>query len=249
MNDIEARIYHSQQGFLNIQTSDNLILFNYNQRCERAGAWNEFTLHSRGVIFDLSDGSCAAWPFPKFYDLRRSQVQNLNLVESISEKVDGHLGILYRRRDALRLATRGSFTSPSADVGTALLNEKYGLKFSDQISSNLTLLFEIVDPATRVIVDYGDQSSLTLLAVFDRFTRAEFSDMAVDEIANRYGFRRPMRYTPTIEFLNEQLRMNLPAEQQEGFVLRMRGGARVKVKTDAYWVRMMESIRERASRN
>lgn len=67
----------------------------------------------------------------------------------------------------MAIATRGSFTSEQAGHATAVLHTCYP-RFEPP--EGLTVLFEIVYPGNRIIVDYCDTDDLVLLGAVDTAT-------------------------------------------------------------------------------
>lgn len=141
-----------------------LFIYNYTQRCQFQGAWDEMTKMCRGLIADCN-GTVVARPFDKFFNLDEDQVclpNGLNF--TARDKMDGSLGILYKRPDGLlALATRGSFTSDQAVAGTEMLYEAIVDNPKLVFKDNLTYLFEIIYPENRIVVDYKGQRKLVFL--------------------------------------------------------------------------------------
>lgn len=236
--EVLAREPHIVAGWLRCDRLDDLILYNYTQRCVRERAWDVVTLNSRGIIFNWRTGECVARPFPRIFNYDET-VGELpwKQVLSIEEKLDGHLGILYRHHGRLRITTCGRFESDSALLGTELL-QQHNLVDLDE---RLTLLFEIVSPWTRVVIDYGERHELVLLAAIDRHGHDEQSLATCDELAARYGFSRPARFLNTYETLNTLLAAGETDPHCEGFVVRFgeeQGPLRVKFKTQSYLARL-----------
>jgi RNA ligase len=144
----------------------DLYLYNYTERCQFERHWTPETLACRGLIVD-HDGQVVARPFGKFFNLGEPGAPEPPAGEpfEVTPKVDGSLGIAYRLDGEWRLATRGSFTSEQAQVGTAMLAD-YDLDAPDEA----TPLFEIVYPENRIVVDYGETRELVLLASIDKET-------------------------------------------------------------------------------
>ena len=112
-------------------------------------------------------------------------------IQSITEKIDGSLGILYRTNGEYRVATRGAFRSEQAVWATGYLNSHFNLTGLD---SDLTLLFEIVYPANRIVVHYGDREDLVLIGARNRFTGETLPVPALKELSVRFGFNLPTVY-------------------------------------------------------
>jgi len=155
--------------------TEPLMLFNYTQTCQFSGAWDNESRASRGLIV-RRDGLVIARPFPKFHNLYEhgdeSAAGPIRLVPPLTvfDKLDGSLGIAYKRPSDGRIAwaTRGSFTSDQAIWATEWWGQQRRSHVVDV--DDVTLLAEIIYPANRIVVDYGGQSGLTLLAAIDNAT-------------------------------------------------------------------------------
>ena len=183
----------SNHGYVTVNEHDGLLIFNYNAMAQYEGAWNFFELVSRGLVIDAKTGEIIARGFDKFFNwFEGGRVATGNIV-SITEKVDGSLGILYRHHSQYRITTRGSLTSSQGIWATQFLNANYDLSGLDE---QYTLLFEIIYPDNRIVVDYGDREDLVLLAVRNRHTGDYLPFFPnVYELGNHYGFSLPNVYT------------------------------------------------------
>jgi RNA ligase len=137
--------------------------------------------------------------------------------------VHNSLGLLYRASDGLRIATRGSFVSPQAEFATALLIER-GYDGLPWDTDRFTYLFEIISPRHRIVVDYGGQERLVLLAAIETATGkdAPLPDWYPDRV-------REYPWEGSIEVLGA-----LAVPNAEGYVVRCGDGTRVKIKFEEY---------------
>ena len=87
------------------------------------------------------------------------------------------------------LATRGSFSSDQALVGTDILHEQY-LQQGYEFDPRYTYLFEILYPENRIVVDYRGLRDIVLLAVLDKDGRTH------REIFDSYPFPKTETYKP-----------------------------------------------------
>lgn len=209
-----------------------MVLFNYTQAAQYADRWNWFERVSRGLILDSSTGALVAQPFPKFWNWGERTTDAM-LVEA-TEKMDGSLGILYRTGSVgnwdYRIATRGAFESAQALWATEYLNTHYNLT---GLPNDLTLLFEIIYPENRVVVDYHGFEGLILIGAIELVHGRDLLYQECKVIADQFGFMQPKVYT----FDSIRAALNLAAEidaNQEGWVLRFHDGQRFKVKGEAY---------------
>ena len=85
-------------------------------------------------------------------------------------------------------------------------------------------MFEIIYPENKIVVDYGNQDDLTLLAIIDNNTG---EDLPISEI----GFPVVRKYDRFNDLSFLQCNND---ESKEGFVIRFKNGLRVKVKFAEY---------------
>lgn len=131
------------------------------------GAWDNLAVRQcRGIIVD-DDWNVRARPWAKFFNHGQAEAGELDLTApvEVTDKMDGSLGIIHLTLDGTpRVASRGSFESDQAIHATAVLHARYtGLVNLEEI----TPLVEIVYPANRIVVDYGDLDDLVLLGGVD----------------------------------------------------------------------------------
>lgn len=208
-----------------------LLIWNYNARCQYERAWDEYTRMARGLITD-TEGRIVARGFPKFFNLNETEetrLENLpNAPHHVYEKLDGSLGILYWDGNEPCIATRGSFTSEQAQWATKWLRER--VDQLDSFREGYTYLFEIIYPANRIVVDYGDWEQLSLLAAIETATGLE---LCPREEGCRLGITWAERFAFGVEEIAE--RCTRMGSNQEGFVVHYPShGLRVKVKGEEY---------------
>lgn len=232
MSDLQALVVAGETDWLkygDVRTvrDGDLILFDYLQSAQYANNWNWFESVSRGLILNAVTGEVVARPFDKFFNWGE-RTTDAALVEA-TEKMDGSLGILYRVDGEYRISTRGSFVSEQALWATHELR-KYDLS---ALPENLTLLFEIIYPENRIVVDYNGYSGLVLIGIRDRFTGMDYHYPALDTANELLGFKAPKFYP--FDTIQEALALAQEIDaNQEGWVLRFDDGSRFKVKGDQY---------------
>ena len=106
-----------------------LSIYNYSQKTQYDGHWDEVTLACRGLIVDSSTGKVIVRPFPKFFNYEEVESEvpwETSEYVYVQEKMDGSLGILFYYLEGMEwvLATRGSFTSSQAIKGMEILKSK-----------------------------------------------------------------------------------------------------------------------------
>lgn len=199
-----------------------LMIYNYTAKAQYENVWNAVTLACRGLICDLA-GNVVARPFSKFFNL--DQVDTLpDEPFEVYEKLDGSLGILYWVDGQPCIATRGSFDGEQARWATQWFRDQWWGSGKGPLYRDCTYLFEIIYPANRIVVNYGDRAELVLLAVIDTKTGEEYPSVG-------WGFKTARRFDG-ITSLEELALSNIP--NFEGFVARFANGLRVKVKLGEY---------------
>jgi len=218
------------RGFVSAQThpSRPLRIFNYTAACQYSGEWNAATLLCRGLVVDSASGQVVARPFAKFFNYGQPGAPALDPTAPVTvfDKLDGSLGILYPVADgAWAVATRGSFVSDQAVHASSVLSARYP---SFVPPPGLTVLFEIIYPGNRIVVDYRDLDDLVLLGAVDIATGVSAGPEAVPAwpgpVVERFG------YGTLAEALAAPPRAN-----REGLVVHVpTTDVRVKIKYEEY---------------
>jgi RNA ligase len=217
-------------GDVSANSEGDLLIFNYTPKAQYSGRWNYFERVSRGLIINKVTGGIVARPFDKFFNWTERGEKSDGHIVSITEKIDGSLGVFYRTDEGYKIATRGSFSGEQAIWATEYL-KKYNLP---HINNDLTLLFEIIYPENRIVIDYGERKDLVLLAIRNRFT-GEYLPFFPDvyEFGNALGFHLPKvyKFNDITEIIELTGKMDA---DQEGFVVEFSDGQRFKFKGDRY---------------
>lgn len=228
------------------KTNGRLRLYGYAPKCMfmSSRTWTMAMLVSRGLVIDHELMKIAALPFPKFFNYGEVCVNataaddiSLNDIDGVYSKEDGSLGIVYfcEATGSWRVNTRGSFHSAQATWAQAWWNEHLS-QFETALSKDITYLVEIIYPENRVILKY-EWSGLCILGGFNRTNGLEVSVEELKETFNRCqsGMRFPTVFE-NIRTVSEILAaMKDPARvNEEGFVVRLKGGFRFKAKLDWY---------------
>lgn len=217
-----------------ISPCKRLVLYNYTDHCTYEKAWDEVTLNARGTVYEIATGKVIARAFPKFFNYGElSEDKKKEVLESqdfeVYEKMDGSLGIVYFYDGEWRVNTRGSFTSDQAVKGKEMLDNLVTKK----LPKNETYLVEIIYPENKIIVDYGKQETLTLLAVYDQEgneIKLKYYDFLAFE---QRGFTTPLihKFNTIQELMNHLKTLD---HTEEGYVVRLKDGYRVKFKSEEY---------------
>lgn len=216
-------------GEVNMKSNGgDLVLFNYKPEAQFAYRWNYFERIARGLIINRKTGEIVARSFDKFFNWGDFEAPSA-AINDATEKVDGSLGIFYRD-NGFKIATRGSFESDQAKWATKFLNDNHDLS---DVNYETTLLFEIIYPENRVVVDYGDRKALVLIGARNRFTglRAPMKEMGY--WADLLGM--PTAKVYNFEKVDDILEMAKKIDgSEEGWVVEFTDGSLWKFKGDRY---------------
>lgn len=225
--DIEAFREREAQHLISCHThrEANLLIWNYTARCQYQAAWDDVTMQARGLI-TRPDGTIVARPFRKFRNLDEHLALGLPLPTEpfeVTEKMDGSLGILYWLDGMPAIATRGSFHGTQARHATDVFRARYA---HHEYDPEVTLLFEIVYPENRIVVDYGALDDLVLLAAIETETGRELP------LAGKEWQFPIVQHYDGITNLRDLTRRD--ESNREGFVVRFESGLRLKLKFGEY---------------
>lgn len=220
------------EGEVNVHDKGDLLIFNYADKAEYENRWNFFERVSRGLIMNRKTGEIVARPFDKFFNWGADGRVTTSAIKFVTEKIDGSLGILYRQDGQYKISTRGSFDSEQAKWATKQLNDNKNIRM-DCFPDNWTLLFEIVYPENKIVIDYHGAKDLYLLAIRDRFTGQYMGQQFVTMTANQYNFALPKVYYFQIPEHIVELMDKIDASQ-EGWVVEFMDGQRFKFKGRKY---------------
>lgn len=197
-----------------------LTIYNYTPRTVYAKHWTPETLACRGLVLDSND-EIVLRPFGKFFNAGELDVMPTGFHHTY-EKMDGSLFLVGTWRGKVVTATRGSFTSPQADLGRQILNDEPGWV----LISGVTYCFELIHPQNQIVVDYGAEEKLVFLAAMDNGTGRTMTDWFPPFESARYYNELSMKYV-----------LANPEQQRngEGFVLHFpETDQRVKIKFEEY---------------
>jgi hypothetical protein len=196
-----------------------LTVYNYTDRVQYEGLWDEVTLQCRGLVVD-DLGNIVARPFKKFFNLSEGRT-NVTDDYEIYAKYDGSLGILFFFGGEWVFASRGSFTSEQAVKGKYFLDKDCDYELLDK---NNTYCFEVIYPENKIVVEYEGFEGVVLTAVFDTQTGEEKS---------MYDYDLLTALTFDCEISLKGLHTTIK-DNEEGYVVKFSNGERCKVKGAEY---------------
>ena len=165
--------YHSE-GLLSKQKHPELPLtiWNYTEKVQYGGLWDDVTLSCRGLITEDKTGLPIVRPFKKFFnyeELVENRIPGMQIPSKgdyvyVQEKMDGSLGILFWYENQWIMATRGSFTSDQAIMGLEIVKKEF---FLDAFPREYAYLVEIIYPENRIVVRYRKEKIVFLSVVLN----------------------------------------------------------------------------------
>lgn len=212
--------------------------------------WDAQNVIFRSSIWDLY-GNLVSAGFKKFVNFGEKpeifgQPKSLKN-SSVFEKVDGSCMIVDYYNNMINARTRGTFNYRILDNAG---DYKYALEQNPQIeeylklNQNLTLLFEIVTPNNKIVIDYGSNVDIYLLGVVDKTNYTYWAQKNVTELALKLNLKRPKQYF--FKTLEECIETVQALKNQEGVVIYTNNDQDLfKVKSTDYL--MKHAFKEHAS--
>lgn len=224
--DLYADMVH--EGYIRLNRHPNLPIYilNYTEHAQFDREWNPVTLQCRGLIVDQNN-VIVARPFDKFFNYGEPNADVIELGDyvDVTDKLDGSMGVLWQYQGVQGIATRGSFISDQAIHATEIWNKKYAS--SIHVFEDTTLLFEIIYPENRIVLDYHGFDDLVLLGARNLDGSVRPAEDVLD-----------WKWHKTITFHYKTLQEALaapPRHNAEGYVITSRKtGGRIKVKQEDY---------------
>lgn len=211
---------------------DNLLLLKYSKTIWNTG-WHNLAKQCRGKVIDLNTRQYVVYPFNKFFNLnevgvKETELENIyDLLDnadyiSVTDKKDGSAIIVTNHKGQIIVNTNGEFDNEQTRLAKGLLNKKYKY-FYENIPEGYTFIFELIHPKNRIVLDYGDEQTLYLLAVRDLETLKLKKYSELVKIAEQYH----LDITESFEFSNLDSFIEKTEESdniKEGWVFRVING-------------------------
>ena len=234
MSTITYSQYHDMLGL-----KYNIIIWNT--------GFHKLAKLCRGKVIDLKTKETISYPFDKFFNLNETEETSFENIEQhikqssyvwATEKKDGSTIIITKLKNGgLLITTNGSFENIQIDMAKEILKEKYS-DFIENIMTGYTYIFELIHPENRIVLDYGQEKNLYLLAIRDLKTEKLVSLDEIHKVAEKYKFPVPEVYDFTNLETMVNLAHNMKNANKEGWVLRIGNENEeimVKLKLDEYF--------------
>lgn len=195
-----------------------ISIWNYTPKTQYERAWDKITTLCRALVIDR-DGFVVAKSFDKFFNIEEEpSLPEENF--SVYEKLDGSLILVFWYNDNLVVSSKGSFCSDHSMEATDIL-KNYDISC---LEKNKCYSFELIVPWNRIVCDYGSSRKLVLLAKFDN----EGKEYDIKKYGDKFPLARTFEFTAL-----DEIKKSIP-KNEEGYVVRFKGGKRVKIKGEEY---------------
>ena len=231
--DLKLLDEYVERGLLRKQEDDDLVQYNYSEETNHSDFWDEITLFNRGNIYEKKTGLLIARAMPKFMNLFALPLEEQQWYLSqknitVTEKLDGCLGIIYKYKGEIRCNSRGGFDNYVTDKMKELLPKYSRLSY---ILDWQDLNVEVISPETKIICDYGDEQSLNLITSYTTGTWTENDRLTNELISSCTDMPIVKKVDMTWEeLLDFQKNSNY---EKEGYVVQI-SDKRVKMKSEDY---------------
>jgi hypothetical protein len=187
---------------------DGISSLNFTRNAFYKNEWNELNVKARGMFVD-EDGNIIARSYDKFFNLEEvpettieSLRENLVFPVKVYQKENGFLGILSVYNGELLYCSKSqTYKSEQGDFARMFktIFEREYAKNVENIkkfisSNNVSMIFEVVSPKDRHILDYSDESKCFLLdIVYNKINVEKFPYIKLQKIAKKFGL--PWKHT------------------------------------------------------
>lgn len=236
---------------------EGISSLNFTRNAFYHSKWNELSVKARGMFVDDS-GNIVTRSYDKFFNLEEveeTSIENLrkNLVFPVRvyQKENGFLGILSAHNGELLYCSKSqTYKSEQGDFARlfkTIFEKEYAKTLKEIkeyiISNGVSMVFEVISPEDRHIIDYNDKSKCYLLDVIKNKIEVEkISLIELQKIANKFGLPCKHLYGKCDEANREVFFSALEKHiteypciwQGEGWVYEDARGFQFKQKTNFY---------------
>lgn len=190
----------------------------------------------RGILFG-PDGIVISKPLHKFHNLNEGTENQHDTLDwssfEVYDKLDGSMLRPVWINNEIRWCTKAGITHMTPDVEAFVAhNPEYLALAQWAISAGITLIFEFMAPKHRIVVDYGPEEKLTLLAARRNWSGEYIPYIDLLQIAAEHNI--PVVYRWEIKPDDDLLALVDALRNAEGVVIRFPDDHRVKLKADQY---------------
>jgi len=203
--------------------------------------WTKENLIFRSSVWTM-DGELISASFPKFFNWdEKPEItpppENLNGAKMI-EKLDGSTLIFSRYKGYTIIRTRGTVNARTQDNGYEIdyLIAKYDSFIrilENEETSDFSVVFEWTSPTNRIVIDYGVEPDMKLIAIINHKDYSLMSQSGLDNMAEALKLLRPRSFSyDSIEEMKSSIEA---LRGQEGICVYYNNGQNIrKVKSAQY---------------
>jgi len=209
-----------------------LTIYKYTRQAQYEKRFDGVLDKFRGLVLD-DNYRPVNNTIPKFFNYQELGIKashdtpNSKSIAGIYEKYDGSIINVFKFQDKIIITSMQSFESDMVKVAEDLLPNYINDELIAWLDAGWTFVFEVIYPENRIVVNYGDNTTLVLLAVrnvdgTEEFNLRKFSWM---NIARKV-------HMPWEQLFEE---ITKPYCNKEGYVVVFGDGSRVKFKYNEYF--------------
>ncbi len=191
----------------------------------------------RGILFDTT-GKIISRPLHKFHNLNEGLDHQYETFDweagyDVFDKLDGSMVRPFLLNGDIRWGTKAGITHMTPDIEEfAAKNKNVALFAEFLVVQNLTGIFEFMAPQHRIVVDYGSEPIMTLLAIRSNDTGAYMPRADMEELCRDFNINIVKQWQVTNH--DDLLAQVSDLQGAEGVIIKFPDGRWVKVKSLHY---------------
>jgi RNA ligase len=208
--------------------------------------WTKDNLHFRSSLWN-SQGELVSASFKKFvnwaeqpdlYPTPKNFTSNGGC--ELMEKIDGSTLIVSRYKGHTIVRTRGTSDATKMDNGHEIewLKDKYPHAFEfygiNTETDDCSYIYEWVSPENKIVLNYGEDPDLYLIAIIKHEDYSLHSQSMLDEVAKMRGLKRPARYN--FASVEEMLQAVEQLKGKEGLCVYFNNGQNIRKVKSAWYL-------------
>lgn len=211
MLDTDTLNTYAAKGAIKGSTHGRYTVWCYTQSTVYDRLWDDVTLACRGLV-TRDDGELVSRPFRKFFNVGEPGAETEAYRFYAYDKMDGTLIVVGNDDGNAVVSTKGSFDTWHSGVAEELLSGFVP-------PEGVTILFELIHPQNRVVLDYQGYTGLYLLGGIDNTNGADIGTS--EEVADFAGWHGDVvvRRTFDLQRMIESAKDPANGEGREGFVV------------------------------
>jgi len=267
--DLDVLNTYVEQGYVNKvkHPVHDIYIYKYTFKTAMEKKWDVVTINTRSLVLD-AHGNILSLPFEKFFNNRQEMGNDVKIYNEmghsvfvpnytkisvynynpepyiISEKKDGSFIQVFMYKGEIIFTSSSVFDSEHAQIAEQLFMEKLDENLRESlhpILQNNTVMFELIHPDYRIVVDYRDIydepiKDLYLIGIRNKNNGKYFTPQDMITVANKMNWRHIHFYAGTTWQDIVQQQKTAEYENIEGYVVYFpEQNFRVKVKLNSYF--------------